>query len=147
LIVFAANNASEKVTMIGFGNLLRSDFISPMPVTIPIRAHIICTAAISGQVSNAVHNMPVPSLAPAIEYVAIPEGSSSAAPVIRPGPSAAKKRLAGFFFATLISGYSRPLSVFPTVLKSIRPTPPPNRFAGLRRFWYSGMDGTSRSAQ
>jgi hypothetical protein len=30
--------------------------------------------------------MPKPKLAPACEYVAIPEGSSSAAPVTTPGP-------------------------------------------------------------
>jgi hypothetical protein len=40
----------------------------------------------SGQVMNAVQSMVVPSWAPAIEYVAIPDGSSSAAPVMRPGP-------------------------------------------------------------
>ncbi|MFI5425017.1 MAG: hypothetical protein WB706_08285 [Nitrososphaeraceae archaeon] len=31
--------------------------------------------------------MPKPNLAPACEYVAIPEGSSSAAPVTTPGPN------------------------------------------------------------
>jgi hypothetical protein len=51
-----------------------------------MRAHIICTAAINGHVSSAVQSSLVPSCAPATEYVAIPEGSSSAAPVITPGP-------------------------------------------------------------
>jgi hypothetical protein len=32
------------------------------------------------------HSIPRPNFAPAWEYVAIPEGSSSDAPVIRPGP-------------------------------------------------------------
>src|ERR1700731_844894 len=41
----------------------------------------------SGQVSSAVHRSLVPSCAPATEYVAMPDGSSSAAPVITPGPS------------------------------------------------------------
>ena len=59
----------------------------PCPVTLPMRAHIICTAAISGHVSSAVHSNLVPSCAPAMEYVAMPEGSSSAAPVMIPGPS------------------------------------------------------------
>src|SRR5437764_456300 len=52
----------------------------------PMRAHIICTAAISGHVRKAVQIRLVPNCAPAIEYVAMPEGSSSAAPVMRPGP-------------------------------------------------------------
>src|ERR1022692_1077930 len=46
----------------------------------------------SGQVRKAVQRRLVPSCAPAMEYVAIPEGSSSAAPVMSPGPSAEKKR-------------------------------------------------------
>lgn len=58
----------------------------PCPVTLPIRALIICTAAMSGQVRSAVQRSLVPSCAPATEYVAIPEGSSSAAPVITLGP-------------------------------------------------------------
>src|ERR1019366_8061922 len=53
----------------------------------PIRAHIISTAAISGHVRSAVQRSFVPSCAPATEYVAMPDGSSSAAPVITPGPS------------------------------------------------------------
>src|ERR1019366_3980337 len=53
----------------------------------PIRAHIISTAAISGHVRSAVQRSLVPSCAPATEYVAMPDGSSSAAPVITPGPS------------------------------------------------------------
>jgi hypothetical protein len=47
---------------------------------------MICTAAISGHVRSAVQRSLVPSCAPATDYVAIPEGSSSAAPVITPGP-------------------------------------------------------------
>src|SRR5450631_877230 len=41
----------------------------------------------SGQLRGAVQSSLVPSCAPATEYVAMPEGSSSAAPVIMPGPS------------------------------------------------------------
>jgi len=44
-------------------------------------------AAISGYVSSRVHSRLNPNWAPACEYVAMPLGSSSAAPVIRPGPS------------------------------------------------------------
>jgi hypothetical protein len=39
------------------------------------------------------HSMPKPNLAPACEYVAIPLGSSSEAPVMRPGPSSRNRRL------------------------------------------------------
>src|ERR1017187_5696366 len=65
---------------------------SPRPVTIPSRAHISCTAAISGKETRAVHRKEYPKTAPATEYVEIPEGSSSAAPVISPGPRLAKNR-------------------------------------------------------
>jgi len=72
-----------------------------------MRAHIICTAAISGQVISAVHSSEVPSCAPVMEYVAMPDGSSSAAPVINPGPRAPKKRLIGFgFFGRFIRDVS-----------------------------------------
>ena len=40
---------------------------SPRPVTIPIRAHIICTAAMSGHVMRAVQSNAVPCCAPATE--------------------------------------------------------------------------------
>lgn len=70
------------------GISLRSAAARPEPVTIPMRAHIIWTGAISGHVSAAVHSIDIPSCAPAREYVAMPEGSSSAAPVITPGPIA-----------------------------------------------------------
>src|SRR5678816_2840547 len=49
----------------------------------------------SGHVRAAVHSKEVPRRAPATEYVATPDGSSSAAPVMRPGPRAEKKRRTG----------------------------------------------------
>jgi len=55
-------------------------------VTRPIRAQMSCTAAISGNVASAIQSIPYPSEAPATEYVVIPLGSSSAAPVTSPGP-------------------------------------------------------------
>src|SRR5947207_11417793 len=58
-----------------------------MPVTMPMRAQTSCTATINGSVSSAVHNVAYPNDAPATAYVAIPLGSSSEAPVTRPGPS------------------------------------------------------------
>ena len=68
-----------------------------------MRAHIICTAAISGHVMSAVQSRLVPSCAPAIEYVAIPDGSSSAAPVISPGPRLAQnlRMTFGFRFSSI----------------------------------------------
>src|SRR5690348_14654918 len=43
-------------------------------------------AAINGSVKMAVHSVANPSEAPAMAYVAMPDGSSSEAPVIKPGP-------------------------------------------------------------
>src|SRR6266852_689077 len=64
----------------------------------PSRAHINWTAAIRGNVSSAIHSVPYPYAAPATEYVEIPEGSSSAAPVISPGPRTAKDLFKTFCF-------------------------------------------------
>jgi hypothetical protein len=50
-----------------------------------------------GHVKTAVHKSEVPNWAPAMEYVAIPEGSSSAAPVITPGPRDLKNFMNDFF--------------------------------------------------
>src|SRR5580765_4182930 len=60
----------------------------PRPVTSPRRAHINWTAVINGNENSAVQSGAYPKAAPTTEYVEIPDGSSSAAPVIRPGPSA-----------------------------------------------------------
>src|ERR1035437_8099504 len=48
--------------------------------------------AMSGNVIGAVQRVASPYAAPACEYVAIPEGSSSLAPVTSPGPSSFQKR-------------------------------------------------------
>src|SRR5450755_2047906 len=87
LIVLAAIRARTKAPRSQLGNRRLKFPARPCPVTIPIRAHIICTAAINGHVRSAVQRSLVPSCAPATEYVAMPDGSSSAAPVITPGPS------------------------------------------------------------
>jgi hypothetical protein len=47
---------------------------------------MLCTAAISGHVQNAVHKNNSPCRTPAIVNVAIPDGSSFAAPATTPGP-------------------------------------------------------------
>ena len=46
------------------------------------------TANIIGNASGAVHRNPGPTRAPALAYVPIAEGSSAAAPVTMPSPSA-----------------------------------------------------------
>jgi len=53
----------------------------------------------SGHVSHEVDSSDVPSCAPTMEYVATPDGSSSAAPVMTPGPRTDKKRRSGFLFS------------------------------------------------
>src|SRR5438874_3500691 len=53
-------------------------------------------AVISGKVMRAVQSVAYPREAPAAEYVLIPDGSSSDAPVTTPGPSSLKKRRIGF---------------------------------------------------
>src|SRR6266481_4326909 len=87
LIVLAASRATMKARSSQPGNRCLKFPAKPCPVTNPIRAHIIWTAAISGHVRSAVERSLVPSCAPATEYVAMPDGSSSAAPLITPGPS------------------------------------------------------------
>src|SRR5881409_1958848 len=56
----------------------------------------------SGNENSAVQSWAYPKAAPVTEYVEMPEGSSSAAPVIKPGPRSAKnpRRRAGRKVAT-----------------------------------------------
>jgi len=88
LIVFAINRRLD----IGYMILAEYFFFiraaKPFLLKRPILAHISCIIIIIGNRYKDIHNMPRPNFAPACEYVAIPEGSSSAAPVITPGPSA-----------------------------------------------------------
>ena len=58
----------------------------PFPENNPKRAVASCTAIASGNAANVDHSMENPNAAPTCEYVPIPDGSSSAAPVIKPGP-------------------------------------------------------------
>jgi len=60
-----------------------------------MRAHIPCITAIIGVEMRTNHSIEYPVVAPATEYVDIPEGSSSDAPAISPGPSARKNRAIG----------------------------------------------------
>src|SRR5262245_46326754 len=73
----------------------------------PIFAQMNWIAHIIGNVAAAVHSGASPSEAPACAYVPIPEGSSSDAPVTRPGPRTRRNRRTGFFSrATLASSDS-----------------------------------------
>src|SRR5262249_51379483 len=60
----------------------------PRPVCRARRAHISCMAAMRGKVTSALNSCAYPTCAPVCAYVPMPEGSSSDAPVISPGPSA-----------------------------------------------------------
>src|SRR5436853_1925093 len=87
--------------------------------------------------------MPNPTWAPAWLYVPMPEGSSSEAPVMSPGPSLARKPLSPFsaafsalFFATALplvrsvnekSGLEFPCSF----LRSVTPAPTVQRYDGM----------------
>ena len=59
---------------------------SPQPVASPSRAAVSWTAAAITPTTGIDHSNVVPYAAPTWEYVPIPEGSSSAAPVTMPGP-------------------------------------------------------------
>ena len=54
LIVFASKSAVIATNTTPLGNLALNAAVIPRSVTMPIRAHIICTAAMSGQVIKAV---------------------------------------------------------------------------------------------
>lgn len=87
LIVFATKRAmtKEDTSLLGI-SCLRFP-ARPCPVTLPDRAHIICTTARSSHVISAVQRSLVPNYVRATEQVAMPDGSSPAAPAIMPGPS------------------------------------------------------------
>src|SRR5689334_21864939 len=57
--------------------------------------HVNWIATIIGMVNRAVHRVAYPSDAPAMAYVPMPDGSSSAEPEIRPGPRTWRKRVSG----------------------------------------------------
>src|SRR5260370_21602557 len=61
----------------------------------PTLAQMNCTEAISGKLISAVHSVPKPNDAPATAYVPMPDGSSSEAPVMSPGPRILMKRMKG----------------------------------------------------
>src|SRR5207247_2132610 len=84
----ATSVTAPNSTQRGNRSLMRA--ASPCPVTRPSRPAVSWTAAASGSVIHAVHSNPKPKAAPACEYVPMPDGSSSEAPVTNPGPSRRK---------------------------------------------------------
>ncbi len=100
LSVLAKTSISTMATVIHSGSTRRMPAARPRPVNQPMRALMSWTAIISGVVSTRVHSSPAPKRAPDCEYVASPLGSSSAAPVINPGPRVSTRRRvrSGIFF-------------------------------------------------
>ena len=92
-IVFAISRRK----IIGITTLLEYLFLimadMPLPVKSPILVHISWITVIKGYWNSASHSILYPNCAPACENVAIPDGSSSEAPVIKPGPKDFKKDL------------------------------------------------------
>src|ERR1043165_705109 len=86
LMVLARKSASAASRSTGRGSFIANAPTRPRPVCMPTRAHIICTACMSGQLTHENHSSELPSRAPAMEKVTMPEGSSSAAPEMMPGP-------------------------------------------------------------
>jgi hypothetical protein len=85
--MFAPHSRHIKTITSGLGNRLLMQAAIPTPVILPNLAQISCMAVIRGKENNMVQSSSSPNWTPACEYVAIPLGSSSAAPVISPGPS------------------------------------------------------------
>ena len=73
----------------------------PLPVSKPTLAHISWITTIKGIRYNAVHSIPSPNFAPAWANVAILDGSSSAVPVISPGPKDLRKDFIDILFELL----------------------------------------------
>jgi len=67
LIVFAMSSATHAPSRSGLGNFSLSAAMRPLPVTMPMRAHIVCTDAMRGHKKTAIQSSPVPSCAPATE--------------------------------------------------------------------------------
>src|ERR1700733_5966901 len=101
LNVFATMTSAASANASQRGKSFRITAARPTPVTIPMRAHMPCTTAIIGVVISASHSIDSPVVAPATEYVEMPEGSSSAAPVMMPGPRFRRKWTTRFPSAAL----------------------------------------------
>ena len=86
LMMFATanNDTAANKSLLEWYFLMTPD--KPLPDAIPILPHISWMATIAGHKNTASQASLYPYWAPAMEYVAIPDGSSSAAPVTNPGP-------------------------------------------------------------
>src|SRR5207344_567483 len=117
----------------------------PRPVTHPISAATCWITTIKGKLNRNVHESPKPNCAPIWLCVPIPLGSSSAAPVTRPGPSRRHRlsngepvRLLGASFMVLlrrgIKGVVmdvRPILIDLSKLRHPVPEPPGEEHASL----------------
>src|SRR5438093_6780868 len=86
LNVLAAATRTAATYITGAGKVFLMSDARPSPPASPRRAASSSTAAASGSDMGTVHNIAKRNWAPSWEYVPIPEGSSSAAPVMSPGP-------------------------------------------------------------
>jgi hypothetical protein len=89
----ATTRRPTRLSVSHLGHILAMLTPRPSPVTQPIRADSIWMPIIRGVVNSRVQTRPKRNCEPACEYVAMPLGSSSAAPVMRPGPSRRAKAL------------------------------------------------------
>jgi len=86
LNVFATATSTTQTTSTRRPRCRRIRVDSPMPLPSPSRAAVSWTAAAMTPTIGIDHSRVTPYAAPTCEYVPIPEGSSSAAPVTMPGP-------------------------------------------------------------
>jgi hypothetical protein len=88
LAISSTDRSTPTIHLPGRLNRFSANSPSPVPVARAVRSHISCTAAMRGYVRRAAQRNDRPYFDPAWAYVAIPEGSSSEAPVMSPGPIA-----------------------------------------------------------
>ena len=86
LKVFAKITRATAKYSTGRGKRSRNSVDRPLSRVIPRRAAISWTPTANGATYRADHASRSPNSAPTWEYVPMPDGSSSAAPVTRPGP-------------------------------------------------------------
>ncbi len=86
LNAFADTTSTTETTITGRANRSLIRATSPWPLARLSRAAVSCTADASGRQRGAIHTRSKRNLAPTCEYVPMPAGSSSAAPVMKPGP-------------------------------------------------------------
>lgn len=96
---FAQRSAAAAIAGTQRGYFCRNAPARPRPVSIPTRAVVNKTNPISGHMNSGAQRTDVPNCAPAMEYVAMPDGSLSAVPAVNPGPRTERKLLSGLVLA------------------------------------------------